>query len=273
MVVSSTSGLTVENFGLIRESTVWESKDTEFIDAYIMLADLAESPRSTATPSTPEWSSFKITLPNSLSTSPGSSNSPRLLNGYAVSPSRCAFVTFCVKLTLPEGGRLTDMRYRDMIADNYVSASPSSSSSSSSLSDLRWLGVTNILNPSARSTFKQIFQLMGHDILARDSVEIYPAVLANAASPSSEYLRDLLLRDPFARGVLALLHHRAQDVGPAFVKRFVFISQGYENHEHSGDPSPLELRLDLVVELGRPSDGNGNVALTPDLPKTPFTNI
>ncbi|KAI0119985.1 hypothetical protein GGR51DRAFT_495846 [Nemania sp. FL0031] len=159
------------------------------------------------------------------------------------------------------------MRYRDMIADNYVSACASAldpkSNPSAPLSKLRWLGVANILNESSRSTFAQIFRLRGHDILNRGSVEIRPATDLNDANPSAAYLWDLLLHDPFTRGVLALLHHRARDVGYAFVKRIIFISHGYEGREHSGEPSPLELRLDLVVELAR--GGDDEMAITANI--------
>ncbi|KAI0446661.1 hypothetical protein F4803DRAFT_559334 [Xylaria telfairii] len=235
---------TIEDFSLIRESTAWEPKDTSFIDPYLVYASLNESssPRSSP-PSLPEWGSYKITLPQG-------SRSPKLLNGYAVSPSHHAYVTFCVQLLTSTDERLTDMRYRDMIADNYASVSP--------LAKLRWLGVANILHKGSRANFTNIFRLAGRNIRARGEVEVHPAV---DLSDTPE-LRGLLLNDPFTRGVFALLHSRAKELGHAFVRRFVFISEGYEG---SGDPSPLELRLNLVVELARSGDDVGDVASAMDL--------
>ncbi|KAI1169253.1 hypothetical protein F5B18DRAFT_646110 [Nemania serpens] len=263
---------TIQAFGLAREPTVWEPQDTAFIDPYIILADLDNSSRPAA-PSTPEWRSFKITLPCSAvpagTYAPSSAPSgPVLLNGYAVSPSHHAYVTFFVQLMAPDGTRLTGMRYRDMIADNYVTAASASTSTSTStsstLSKLRWLGVANILNPSSRSNFVQIFRITGKDILARGSVEICPAVDLRSDDNGNDktgarhhLLSDLILHDPFASGVFALLRQRARDMGGAFVRRFIFISEGYEGHEHSREPSPLELRFNLVVELARPVDGKG----------------
>ncbi|KAI3323181.1 hypothetical protein HD806DRAFT_544550 [Xylariaceae sp. AK1471] len=245
---AATMQKTIQSYGLIREPTVWEPKDTAFIDPYLMLA----SPRYNSlspSASAPEWKSFKITQ------SCPSSSSPKLLNGYAVSPSHHAYVTFCVKLTATDAARdpvrLTEMRYRDMIVDNYISACINSPTSTSKL---RWLGIANILNKPSRSTFHQVFHLAGRDILSRGNVEVHPSLLHDKNEKYERQTRDLLFNDPFTRGVLALLHHRARDMGYAFVKRFIFISEGYEGREFSGQPSPLELRLNLVVELARPGD-------------------
>ncbi|KAI1131903.1 hypothetical protein F5Y10DRAFT_261610 [Nemania abortiva] len=252
MAASSSLRATIPDFGLVRDATVWEPKDTAFIDSYIVPADPDKSPGFHHT-SAPEWRSFKITLPRSSTKSSRGPKSPKLLNGYAVSPTHHAYATFCVELTSPDGARHTDMRYRDMVVDNYISAC-ASAPTPEPVAKLRWLGVANIINACSRSTFAQIFQLTGHDILRPSSVEIRPVIDLSDANAGAGRLRNLLLNDPFTRGVLALLHHRARDVGHSFVKRFIFISRGYEGHEHSGDPSPLELRLDLVVELARPGD-------------------
>ncbi|TGJ83419.1 hypothetical protein E0Z10_g5341 [Xylaria hypoxylon] len=260
---------TVQDFDLVREPTVWETKDTAFIDPYLMLTTLNNSSRyssSPATTSTPEWGTFKISLPRL--TSSGVSRSPKLLNGYAVSPSHHAYVTFCVQLTTTDATRLTPMRYRDMIVDNYVSAFPSTSTP---ISKLRWLGIANILNEDSRATFTQIFHLAGCDILSRGHTEIFPEIDLNGTSPSNKELRTLLLNDPFTRGVLALLHHHAQDLNHAFVKRFIFISDGWEANEYSTGPSPLELRLNLVVELARL--GDTAPAVTTDALKEPLANL
>ncbi|KAI0537817.1 hypothetical protein GGR58DRAFT_527003 [Xylaria digitata] len=239
---------TIQDFGLVRGSWLCEPKDTAFIDAYLVLSTLNKPPRSSSSPNipTPKWEGFKIEIPR-----PASSVVPwgeKLLNGYAVSPSHHAYVTFYVELTR-NATRLTPMRYREMIADNYASASPSTS-----LSQLRWLGVSNILNLTARSTFTRLFRLSGVDILLQGRVEVRPDIDLSESEPDHKELRALLLHDPFTRGVLALLHHRAQDLGHAYVKRFVFISEGWEGSAASAGPSPLELRLHLVVELARPGD-------------------
>ncbi|KAI1754478.1 hypothetical protein F4782DRAFT_32812 [Xylaria castorea] len=145
--------------------------------------------------------------------------------------------------------RITAMRYRDMIADNCISACPPTT-----MASLRWLGVANILHEGSRSTFAQIFRLADRDILSRGEVELCPDVDLK----DNPKLRDILLKDPFTRGVLALLHYHTGELGHAFVRRFVFISEGYEGRQHSGEPSPIELRLNLVVELARPSDEDGD---------------
>ncbi|KAH8162548.1 hypothetical protein CIB48_g5703 [Xylaria polymorpha] len=253
-----TSHHTIEDFGLIREPTVWEPNDTSFIDPYLVYASLNEcSSLRSSPPSLPEWSSYKITLPQG-------SQSPKLLNGYAVSPSHHAYVTFCVQLLISPGEderrRLTGMRYRDMIADNFVSVCP--------LAKLRWLGVANIMHAGSRATFTDVFRLAGRDIRSRGEVEVRPDV---DLSDNPE-LRSLLLNDPFMRGVFALLHRRAKELGHAFVRRFIFISEGYEG---TGDPSPLELRLNLVVELARPGDGDvgDGASVIDDVLKAPLANL
>lgn len=241
---------TVQDFGLVRESTVWESKDTAFIDPYLAHTSLNNPSRSSSSPATiPEWGTFKITLPRPASSR--GSRSPKLLNGYAVAPSHHAYVTFCVQLTTSGAPRLTPMRYRDMIVDNYVSAC---ASTSASLSKLRWLGVANIINETSRAIFEKVFQLTGRDILSRGAVEIRPSIELRGTYPDHEEFRALLVHDPFTRGVLALLHHHAQAIGYASVKRFIFISEGFESGGGSGSPSPLRLRLNLVVELARSGD-------------------
>ncbi|KAI1310100.1 hypothetical protein F5Y03DRAFT_49736 [Xylaria venustula] len=240
---------TIQDFGLVRENTAWEPKDTAFIDPYIVYTNSNNYPGSSTPPSTvPEWRTFKITS--------ASASGPKLLNGYAVSPSHHAYVTFCVRLidaTDDASTRLTPMRYRDMIADNYVSACISTSASTT-LNKLRWLGVSNIMNKTARATFKRVYELKRHDILARGAVEIRPDIDLRGDHPHHGELRVLLLNDPFTRGVLALLHHHARETGRASVKRFIFISEGFESSgfENSREaPSALQLRLNLVVELTR----------------------
>ncbi|KAI0969738.1 hypothetical protein F4678DRAFT_480895 [Xylaria arbuscula] len=262
---------TIQDFGLVRENTQWEPKDTAFIDPFLTYASLNNYPSSSTPPTTvPKWSTFKITSPSA-----SGSESPKLLNGYAVSPSHYAYVTFCVKLittTDDSGARLTPMRYRDMIADNYVSACISTSTSpSTTLSKLRWLGVSNIMNTTSRVNFKRVYEIKGHDILARGAVEIRPDVDLRGDHPHHGELRALLLNDPFTRGVLALLHHHARDIGRASVKRFVFISEGFESNEFEnsrGAPSALQLRLNLVVELTRARGSSAAVA-----PEEPFANL
>ncbi|KAI0457885.1 hypothetical protein F5B21DRAFT_500906 [Xylaria acuta] len=255
---------TVEDFGLIRESTVWGPKDTSFVDPYLVYASLNESSSRSSSQLIPEWDSYKITVPRG-------SGGPKLLNGYAVSPSHHAYMTFCVQLTVgteADSRRFTAMRYRDMIADNYVSAFPQSIPAA--LSKLRWLGVANILHEGSRSTFTNVFRLASRDILSRGEVEVRPDVDLR----DNLKLRSLLLKDPFTRGVLALLRHRAGELGHAFVKRFLFTSEGYEGRGHSGEPSPLELRLNLVVELARPGDADGDdVASTMYGLKVPLANL
>ncbi|KAI0408107.1 hypothetical protein F4802DRAFT_451037 [Xylaria palmicola] len=243
----SSAKTTVEDFGLVRESTVWEPKDTAFIDSYLACSSPDPNP---ATP-TPEWSSFKITLPRE-------SRSPKLVNGYAVSASHHAYVTFCVQLTAQDDAsrRLTAMRYRDMIADNYASAC----GSPAALSQLRWLGVANILDASSRAMFACVFERAGRDMLARGSVEICPdEVFRRRHDEDDEAARPLrahLLGGKFTRGVLALLHHHARHIGAgAFVRRFIFLSEGYDGPRHpTNGPSPIELRLNLVVGLARRDD-------------------
>ncbi|KAI0525295.1 hypothetical protein F5B22DRAFT_658197 [Xylaria bambusicola] len=238
---------TISDFGLIREPTVWEPKDTAFIDPYLVYASMKPSLHFSP-PTIPGWASYKITLPR-----PGSSQKPKLLNGYAVSPLHNAYVTFCVQLTSPDvSKRYTPMRYRDMIVDNYISACIASSTAP--LSELRWLGIANILNPASRATFERIFQLTGRNILSRGVVEISPTIELKGDFPKHKEFHKLLLADPFTRGVIALLHQHAEALGRASVKRFIFVSEGFEAGEFPRRPSPLELRLNLIVELTRSDD-------------------
>lgn len=257
---ASSPKATISDFGLVRARTVWEPKDTAFIDPYLVHASMQSAPRSSPAPPIPQWSTYKITLPQPGSTSHGTSRSPNLLNGYAVSTSNNAYVTFCVQLTsLDASRRYTPMRYRDIIVDNYVSASSSSCSSSAPLTQLRWLGVANILNTASRATFERIFQLSERDILSRGSVEISSSLQLRSDYPRHKEFRKLLLADPFTRGVVALLKHHSQALGRASVKRFIFLSEGFDRGEFACKPSPLELRLDLVVELTRSGNSAANL--------------
>ncbi|KAI1117313.1 hypothetical protein F5Y14DRAFT_379413 [Nemania sp. NC0429] len=277
----------VQAFGLAREPAFLEPEDTAFIDSYIVLADF-DNP---SIPRTPEWRSFEISLPCS-----------------AIPPTALkAAGTYASSLT-SLGPILLN---RDMIVDNYNYTMSTSTSTStptcSPMSKLRWLGVANILNLSSRSTFAQIFRAAGKDILTRGSVKVRPPVNfhlhrnididvdgAHARHHHHHHhhhhqLLHFLLHDPFACGVLALLRERAGEMGGAFVRRFIFVSEGYEeggHHAHSKPPSPLELRLNLVVELARPGfseDGSVDVDIdidigiavtaTTDAPKEPLANL
>ncbi|KAK5631215.1 hypothetical protein RRF57_006929 [Xylaria bambusicola] len=236
---------TITDFGLVREPRVWEPKDTAFIDPYLVHASMNGISHSYPPATLPEWNTYRITLPR-----PGTL---KLINGYAVSPSHNAYVTFCVQLTSPDATKCyTPMRYRDMIVDNYTSACIASTTTSPST--LRWLGVANILNPASHATFERVLWLAGRNILSRGVVEISPAIELKGDFPHYKQFRKLLLADPFTRGVTALLHHHGETLGRASVKRFIFVSEGFEGGELPRRPSPLELRLNLIVELERSGD-------------------
>ncbi|KAI0199014.1 hypothetical protein F4808DRAFT_225889 [Astrocystis sublimbata] len=261
---SNTKRKRIQEFGLLRQATVWDKGLTSFIDPYLMY----NHPDPVKTPSSPEWSTYTITCP-SASVNAAS----RLLNEYAVSHSHDAYVTFCVQLTEgTEAGspRVTAMRYAEMIADNYVHALTSWSQSSrpasspplrsnsvsssfltpSPLAGLRWLGVANILHAGSRDTFKKIFCYKGRDIYSRGIVEIRPDV--DFEREGSLQLVEAILNDPFTRGVFKLLRLYREEMESASVRRFLFLSNGYDGRQFSEEPSPLELRLDLIVELARP---------------------
>jgi len=277
---------------------------------------------------------------------------PRILSMYAVSPTHHAYVTLYVKLTTTtldedegqdededaginptptttldkdEGQdknqyqdgrgnkRLTTMRYRDMIADNYISAFPPTRGPGQQqhLRTLRWLAISRILNPSARRTFVDVFRRAGKDILTRGRVEVFvfptlPKSTAqdtttlstptnsnsthspphinynnhnnkndndnnNTSSPSmSEF------DDPFTAGVFSFLRQHKEELGHAFARRFIFLSEGRDSarglslndDDDKTEPAVevgmkmnmemLELRLDLVVELARSSDSDSD---------------
>ncbi|KAI0398188.1 hypothetical protein F5Y17DRAFT_454193 [Xylariaceae sp. FL0594] len=254
----------IEDYGLVREEVPTgcgydASRDVAFLDPYFILAE-----REPVTiPFRPEWRTFRIIQPQTNINATGeememSMSSPRLLNVYAVSPSHGAYVTLCVKLTsspsssssststLGEEYRYTPMRYRDMIADNL------NNSNLLSALQLRWIAVSQVMNPFARETFFEVFTREGKDILLRGRVEIevdcFPNTSSHHTPPSSSSssfhnnnnFDFLTKKDPFCAGIFSFLRttHYAKDRN-LYVKRFIFLSDGYDaNNNTPLTPAP-----------------------------------
>ncbi|KAI0539377.1 hypothetical protein GGR58DRAFT_238036 [Xylaria digitata] len=157
------------------------------------------------------------------------------LNYYVVSPSLKAYVTEYIVLTDGEAigaSRLTRMRHRDMMVDNYLAAG-------GDLKTWRYIGFYEIQNKPTRDLIEKSFRDAGKDFTQRGSIEFLPrdSEFTNVASGN-----------PFTRGILSLLNKYEKDMGKAKIKRFIFISSG---GNILGVVNP---KLYLVVELCRPGD-------------------
>lgn len=205
---------TIEDYGLHRVpaanySNVWAS----FIDLDF-------------DPSASDWKSYQILLPRENSSG---AKDWKELTSYAVSLSQQAYVTFYASLAVGEdigAPRLTQMRYHEMAADNIRAAG-----GDDALKTVRWLCFWSIINAYAGDAIQEVFRRAGKDIADPGVVEVTPADGPGFAA--------CFEANPFTRGVHSFLRHYAGDTGGAFIKRFIFISEG--------DPE-----LHMITELGRP---------------------
>ncbi|KAI8634331.1 hypothetical protein F5Y19DRAFT_208727 [Xylariaceae sp. FL1651] len=213
----SSQRTTIEQHGLMRQSVPHYAQDTSFMERFIDTGSHAKYNTS--------WSTFRI---NDVK--------GEMLNWYAVSPSLQAYVTMCVGLVngdQVDDERITLMRYRDMIVDNYLAAG-------GNLETLRYIGTKSIINEPSRLAIENIHSQAGEDFSRAGVVEFLPRE------------KEFLDTDPFARGIQSLVLHYANDTGGARVKRFIFISEGLKLGMTS--PDLFNPSLHMVVELCRPGD-------------------
>ncbi|CAJ2502029.1 Uu.00g048820.m01.CDS01 [Anthostomella pinea] len=223
---------TIEDHRLLRRPHSDPSIDLEFIEPYL----LGPKPHN--------WQCNTINAPP-----PDNHHQERLLNSYAVSLSEGAYVTICVALTdgdQPGAPRFTEMLYRDMTADNYRAAV--AAGNHLDLQTLRFLGVKHVTHQKTRNVIEYIFTHAGMDWLSRGSrVEVTP----QARDLDFELL---MLSNPFTRGQVSLLRHynySRKTGGSAYVKRVIFISEGYDGPAEGR--SRWQPMVHIVTELGRPS--------------------
>ncbi|KAH9997172.1 hypothetical protein F4779DRAFT_622955 [Xylariaceae sp. FL0662B] len=208
-------GKTVEDYGLVRRSAAYavEPSNFSFILPYL------------GSPVRVAWEANEIT---DLTT---------LINRYGVSVARNAYVTFNVRTTedVESGGkRLTDMLYKDMIIDNYRAARGDPKT-------LRFLGVYCVINEGARKCIERAFDRAGKDIGIRGQIEI---------TLGTESYEDCVKNNVFVGGIRSLLLQRPEEIGGAFIKRFVMITEGWE--DDSGMASFIRPVVHMVAELARP---------------------
>ncbi|KAI1132624.1 hypothetical protein F5Y10DRAFT_197673 [Nemania abortiva] len=153
------------------------------------------------------------------------------LNLYAVSTVFQAYVTDIVFLTFSDkigSERYTDMRYRDMMVDNYLAAG-------GDLKTWRYIGARRVVNEPTVRLAKKCFERAGPEFV-RDGATL-------EFRPGDAEFETIVMGNPFTRGLLALLREYEKEMGNAKIKRFTFISlDPYDNSIH------------LVIELYRPGD-------------------
>ncbi|KAI0547382.1 hypothetical protein F4679DRAFT_586602 [Xylaria curta] len=208
---------TILDYGLTRFDIHIERADMEFIEPYA-------NPTGSLNPA---WAGFSV------------ENRMLTINSFcAVSTSLNAYVTTAIFLTVSENigaYRMTPMRMREMIVDNYLAAG-------GNLKTLRFVGTKSITNMTTRNQIERLFQRAGKDFTRPGSVEFRPE--------HKEFASDLL-GNPFTRGISSLLRHHNIETGFAKMKRFIFLSKGLQPGDLVDDDKP---ELDLVIELARPGD-------------------
>ncbi|KAI0868363.1 hypothetical protein GGS24DRAFT_217713 [Hypoxylon argillaceum] len=209
---------TISDFNLVRDIDKYATREVDFIEPYIEAISKGTSRAS--------WAGYSVSDPD------------RELCYYIVSTSLKAYVTEAVFLT--EGDeidaeRITLMRYRDMIVDNYLAAG-------GDLSTLRYIATKGIVNITTRGAFMLCFIKAGTDFTRAGTVEFLPT---DAGFDSA------IMSNPFTRGIQALLRQYEKEMGGAKIKKFIFISMGLSPTGAMTVNSPV---LHLVVEVCRPGD-------------------
>ena len=159
------------------------------------------------------------------------------LSWYHVAPSLRTYITMYVELTEDDAigaKRYTPMHYRDMMVDNYLTAG-------GDLRTWQYIGTNSIVNKPTRKLFEDVFQSRGIDSTQSGSVEFLP---------SDKRFADIMIANPFTRGIQGLLQKYERQMGNAKVKRLVFISDRVHRPFLRG-PKP---EYNLVVELCRPGE-------------------
>ncbi|KAI0804988.1 hypothetical protein GGR55DRAFT_681611 [Xylaria sp. FL0064] len=196
----------VSQYGLIRSIGPTFRFDTEFMEPYV---------------GNIEWDGFRVYKGDDTYSS------------YSVSPRLNAYVIISVDLTVGDdlgARRLTEMRLRDMMVDNYLDAD-------GDLRTWRYIGVNDITNDAARLTIENSFSNHGVDTRVPGSIQLVPD---DSDFPS------VAAQNPFLRCIRGLLRQYEIEMGMARIKRVIFISAGFKD--------ALDPDFHLVVELCRPGE-------------------
>ncbi|KAI1340988.1 hypothetical protein F5Y15DRAFT_422861 [Xylariaceae sp. FL0016] len=223
---------TIADYGLVRGSFHYSyDEDFAFLSPFVG-------------PGSHGWQEYEVLLPYQKNFAGDYGDlSPRnseCINYYIVSAPARAYITSHVKLvrdgTNRDSPRVTGMRYRDMVVDNYESAG-------GDMRTLRWMATKDVLHDPTRDLVKRAFERAGKDLLEAGSVEVYPGDQHYAGAA------DL---NPFTKGHIRLLSENGQLTGGAFVKKFVYISEGVRAEDYKDGElqwgSPV---VHIVTELGR----------------------
>ncbi|KAJ3574367.1 hypothetical protein NPX13_g4385 [Xylaria arbuscula] len=207
----------VEFYGLNRENFPLQagSSETKFMEPFT-------GPSKNA-----EYSSYRIHIVNGAS----------MLNWYLISVSLHSYITMYVDLTRNEtigSERCSIMKYRDMMVDNYLNAG-------GDLRTWRYIGVNGITNRVTHHLVTELFQARGGDIRKPFSVEV---------APGDKEFADVMVGNPFTRGIQGLLRQYEKEMGHARIKRFVFMTE-YVERRLNVNP---KCECHLVVELCRPGE-------------------
>ncbi|KAI1341900.1 hypothetical protein F5Y15DRAFT_375636 [Xylariaceae sp. FL0016] len=132
--------------------------------------------------------------------------------------------------------RLTQVRYRDMVADNYVEAG-------GDLKSLRFLGWHDIVNEAARQALKSVFRDSNKDLLVRGKLSL---------TPRDDKFEQFMKSKPLTNGAQSFVANLARDNGPVSIKRLVLIPEGFNRPSSRSDDKPV---LHLVMEIDQPNGG------------------
>ncbi|KAI2642154.1 hypothetical protein GGS21DRAFT_487011 [Xylaria nigripes] len=226
---SSTERKTVAQYGLTRKADrSFDDTLVDFMDPYV---DASEEARKS-------WRSFRICDPYG--------EIVEELDTYAVSPRLRAYVTLSVFLSMGTGTnakRLSPMRHREMMVDNYRAAG-------GDLKTWRYIGVMEIVNEETVAVIAEAFKNAGSHVNHAGSVE---------CEPKSEFYLQVIHRSPFTQGVLNLLRDYKEEMGHAKIKKVIFITVGLQLMDTFFHTRP---EVHMVIELCRPGDegyaGEGN---------------
>ena len=208
---------TVEDYGLLRTPHASDLEDLNFMQPYIG-------------PGPYDWQEYSVWIPSCFPNCVGKGTQ---LNQYAVSVTHAAHVNVFVGLTagdLRGASRYSEMRYRDMLADNLCAAG-------TPLGSVRFLGTSLVANDPAREAIADAFQRAGKDVMARGVVHIL-------AGDAAEYC-ECIERNPLARSH----HNMAANHGGVSVRRFVLISEGFDGPPGSAMFPYYEPKMHMVTEL------------------------
>ncbi|KAH9908971.1 hypothetical protein F4778DRAFT_793050 [Xylariomycetidae sp. FL2044] len=210
----------VEDFGIRRKPFLCEpspdSHEFEYMDSFI-----GEEV---------EWRYFILEKPDT----------DEQLCTYAMAIEKNTYITEFVNLLEsfydPESPRRTEMKYRDMVIDNYIGAG-------GDLSQLEYLAADNIVNPLAREAIEMAFQHRIKNPHEAQSEDYYPHQLGFGRC---------LREDPFVAGVQKILDKYPAQLGHATIKKFTLVSEGDGEGDGEDDVKGKdEPKYHIVVQLTR----------------------